>query len=71
MGNRITSVPGNLLKYAGKGISYSKSKVFKEEMNYDPNRLEGQELRDELQRVKDQSDEFKRVVEQKKETGDG
>ena len=37
MGNRITSVPGNLLKYAGKGISYSKSKVFKEEMNYDPN----------------------------------
>lgn len=71
MGNRITSVPGNLLKYAGKGISYSKSKVFKEEMNYDPNRLEGQELRDELQRVKEQSDEFKRVVEQKKETGDG
>ena len=71
MGNRITSVPGNLLKYAGKGISYSKSKVFKEEMNYDPNRLEGQELREELQRVKEQSDEFKRVVEQKKETGDG
>lgn len=57
----VLMFPVMVLKYAGKGISYLKSLIFKSDLNIDPNRLEGAELDVELAKVKKQSDEFKRV----------
>jgi len=59
----IVKFPLTVLSYAGKGLMYLKSLIFKTDLKIDPNRLEGVELQQELQRVKQQSDEFKRVAE--------
>lgn len=63
----IARLPVTILKYAGKGVSYLKSLIIKSDINIDPNRLEGTELDAELEKVKRQSDEFKKVVEKEKE----
>jgi len=68
-GKDIFRFPLTVLKYAGKGISYLKSLIFNTELKIDPNRLEGTELDAELARVKQQSDEFNKVVERKVEDG--
>lgn len=62
----IIKLPINILKYAGKGVIYLKSLIFKSDLNLDPNRLEGAELDAELAKVKQQSDEFKKVVKKEK-----
>jgi len=62
----VICFPLTVLKYAGKGVKYLKSLIFKSDLNLDPNRLEGHELTAELNRVKKQSSEFKREVESKK-----
>jgi hypothetical protein len=62
----VVSFPLTVLKYAGKGIAYLKSLIFKSDLSLDPNRLEGSELTNELNKVKQQSDEFKREAEEKK-----
>ena len=62
----IVSFPLTVLKYAGKGVSYLKSLIFKSELNIDPNRLVGSELDAAVEKVKQQSNEFNKVVEQKK-----
>ena len=63
----VLMFPLTVLKYAGKGVSYLKSLIFKSDLNIDPNRLEGAELDVELARVKKQSDEFKRIEADNKE----
>lgn len=62
----VVSFPLTVLKYAGKGIAYLKSLIFKSDLSLDPNRLEGNELANELNKVKQQSAEFKREAEGKK-----
>lgn len=62
----IIRFPLKVLKYAGIGASYLKSLVLKEESTIDPNRLEGAELDAELTKVKQQSNEFNKIVEKEK-----
>ena len=59
----IVQFPLTVLKYAGKGIQHLKSLIFKTESTIDPNRLEGAALTAELNKVKQQSNEFSRTVE--------
>ena len=56
----IVQFPLTVLKYAGKGIQHLKSLIFKTESTIDPNRLEGAALTAELNKVKQQSNEFSR-----------
>ncbi len=62
----IVRFPLTVLKYAGKGLAYIKSLIFKSELDIDPNRLVGNELDAAVEKVKQQSNEFNKVVEQKK-----
>lgn len=62
----VIKFPLTVLKYAGKGLVYIKSLIFKSEMtSLDPNRLEGAELLAELDKVKKQSADFKREAGKK------
>lgn len=65
--NKVLKMPLTILQYAGKGLSYLQTLVFKKDLNIDPNRLEGEELTKELEKVKEQSDEFKKVKKQDKD----
>ena len=67
----VNKSPLKVLGYAGKGVTYAKSLVTKEDLAIDPDRLEGEELQQELDRVRKQSDDFKRVSEEKKEEYSG
>lgn len=58
---KVLKMPLTILQYAGKGLSYLQTLIFKKDLNIDPNRLEGEELTKELEKVKEQSDEFKKV----------
>ncbi len=55
--------PLTVLQYALKGISYLHSLISRKDYDVDPNRLEGEELVKELERVKKQSNDFKKVKE--------
>lgn len=59
--NKVLKMPLTILQYAGKGLSYLQTLLFKKDLKIDPNRLEGEELTKELEKVKEQSDEFKKV----------
>ena len=59
---KVLKVPGLILRRAGQGIMFLKGLIFKSEQEIDPNKLYGEELVQELERVKKQSNEFKNVV---------
>ena len=63
----ILKFPGLILRRAGQGIVYLKGLIFKNEQEIDPNKLYGEELVQELERVKQQSNEFKNVEEKTEE----
>lgn len=54
--------PLNIFIYAGKGVKYTFGSLFgkKKKTQQSINKLEGENLEKELQRVKEESDEFKR-----------
>ncbi len=56
----VLRFPLRILTLAGEGLSYLKSLFSKKQVEFDPNRLEGVALDKELERVKEQSSEFKR-----------
>jgi type IV pilus assembly protein PilC len=62
---KVVFFPFTILKYAGKGVSYLKSLIFNSDLALDPNRLEGSELLEELDKVKKQSADFKREAGKK------
>lgn len=61
---RILMFPINVFKYAGKGIKYIFKGFPKQAKSKDINKLQGDILEQELQRVKSESDEFKRNATQ-------
>ena len=69
--NKVLKMPLTILQYAGKGLSYLQTLIFKKDLKIDPNRLEGEELTKELEKVKEQSDEFKKVKKLNKNEKEG
>lgn len=61
----VIKFPLTILQYAGKGLAYLKSLVFKSELKIDPNRLEGDKLVAELEKVRQQSADFNNRLEKK------
>ena len=59
---KILMFPLNIFIYAGKGVKYTFGSLFgkKKKTQQSINKLEGENLEKELQRVKEESDEFKR-----------
>ena len=56
----ILLFPINIFVYAGKGVKYTFSFLFKSKKKNVSNKLEGEVLEKELQKVREESDEFKR-----------
>ncbi len=56
---KILKFPGLILRRAGQGMVFLKGLVFKSDQEIDPTKLYGDELVQELERVKQQSNEFK------------
>ena len=55
----ILKFPGLVLRRAGQGMVFLKGLIFKSDQEIDPTKLYGDELKEELERVKQQSNEFK------------
>ena len=56
---KILKLPGLILRRAGQGMVFLKGLIFKSDQEIDPTKLYGDELVQELERVKQQSNEFK------------
>lgn len=65
---RVLFFPFEVLKYSFKGLSYIKGKITKEKkILFNPDRLEGEALIYELNKVKAQSAEFKKAEQEREE----
>ncbi len=67
--NMVLKFPGLVLKRAGQGFIYLKNLIFpsSNDDTYDPNKLYGDDLKAELTKVKEQSNQFKNKVEVKED----
>ncbi len=68
---KILMFPLNIFIYAGKGVKYTFGSLFgkKKKTQQSINKLEGENLEKELQRVKEESDEFKRKANENNKNG--
>lgn len=63
----VLKFPLTILQYAGKGITYLKNVITKDfSVDYDPNRLEGEALEDELKKIQAQSSNFQKAIKKNK-----
>ena len=65
--SKVLKYPGLYFKRAGQGVSYLKNLIKPSDVDIDPTKLYGEDLKQELEKVKAQSSEFKNEKEVKED----